>query len=293
MDSIQWYIVQAGRTIGPITGADLRERVARGRLNPFDLVWYSGLASWVQAENISGLFVGPPPPPPEPVGVTEKAQPPSSPPRRYSPGEFKELYQRVLTLSVPVAVLGAVGAVLPEEISWAAHLSAMVMLIVLSNLLLYKAWAQIQDGPARTTPGKAVGFRFIPFFHFYWEFVAVKGLAEDLNAYCRRREIPAPAVSENQATWCCALFVVGDVLVLVPYVGWLFAVPHLVLNLMLLNQVKQASMAVAERDSRGLAPTPSVLPTLDAVAKGLQLLNLGGGGVAEGSYPTAVPVQQV
>jgi hypothetical protein len=30
-----------------------------------------------------------------------------------------------------------------------------------------------------------VGFRFIPFFNFYWEFVAVKGLAEDMGRYAR------------------------------------------------------------------------------------------------------------
>ena len=39
--------------------------------------------------------------------------------------------------------------------------------------------ASIQDGYARTTPGLAVGLMFIPVFNIYWQFVALKGLAED------------------------------------------------------------------------------------------------------------------
>src|SRR5215472_4189380 len=40
-------------------------------------------------------------------------------------------------------------------------------------VLIYQMWQSIQDGHARTTPGKAVGFLFIPFFNLYWMFQAV------------------------------------------------------------------------------------------------------------------------
>jgi hypothetical protein len=217
---------------------------------------------------------------------------------RYSPAEFKELYNRVLTLSIGVTVVGAVGQMLPDGISHVAFLSSLVLMTVLSNVLLYRAWAQIQDGPARTTPGKAVGFRFIPFFHFYWEFVAVKGLAEDLNAYTRRRGMPAAPVSVDLALWSCVAMIVGDVLSIVPYVGWLFGVPHVVLSLIVLNQVKEASMTVAEArmpagavppipahpGGAGLASTAAGLAVVGAVAQGLNLaekmLGSGGGGAS-------------
>ena len=57
-------------------------------------------------------------------------------------------------------------------------------------VLWCKSWAAIQDGHARTTPGKAIGFLFIPLFDFYWVFQAVWGLSKDFNAYLQRNSIP-------------------------------------------------------------------------------------------------------
>ena len=62
--------------------------------------------------------------------------------------------------------------------------------IIVYLMLLYKAWAAIQDGQARTTPGKAVGFCFIPFFNVYWIFQAFYGFALDFNRYAERQNLP-------------------------------------------------------------------------------------------------------
>lgn len=40
-------------------------------------------------------------------------------------------------------------------------------------VFLYRAWILLQPGGASTTPGKAVGFLFIPLFSLYWIFIAV------------------------------------------------------------------------------------------------------------------------
>ncbi|MEM7627852.1 MAG: DUF4339 domain-containing protein [Planctomycetota bacterium] len=61
--------------------------------------------------------------------------------------------------------------------------------------LLYRAWRQIQDGFAQTTPGKAVGFLFIPFFNLYWHFVAFYGLSKDMRAYAQRHGVSGVGVS--------------------------------------------------------------------------------------------------
>ncbi len=45
--------------------------------------------------------------------------------------------------------------------------------IVFTAMLVYKLWDSIQDGTARTTPGKGVGFLFIPFFNFYWIYLFI------------------------------------------------------------------------------------------------------------------------
>src|SRR6266852_5492001 len=44
--------------------------------------------------------------------------------------------------------------------------------VVLTMSLWYRMWSAIQDGHARTTPGKAVGLMFVPLFNVYWMFVA-------------------------------------------------------------------------------------------------------------------------
>jgi hypothetical protein len=261
-----WYCWKDGLGFGPFAPAQVRQQAEAGQLQPADLVWRDPSAGWARADSILGLF--PPPPPRTPT--------------RYSPAEFKELYNRVLTLSIPAAVLGAAGELFPAGANRVAQLSSLALLIVLSNMLLYKAWAQIQDGSARTTPGKAVGFRFIPGFHFYWDFVAVKGLAEDLNAYTRRRGIAAAPVSQELALWCCILSIVGDVLGCVPLVGWLFGVPSVVLSLILLHQVKEVSVAIAGAGRQGPPPLPDAgYPVLDAVVKGFELLEKVANSVAD------------
>jgi hypothetical protein len=50
-------------------------------------------------------------------------------------------------------------------------------------ILLYRLWSLIPFNYRRTSPGKAVGFLLIPFFSFYWNFVAFWGFSKDLNLF--------------------------------------------------------------------------------------------------------------
>ena len=52
---------------------------------------------------------------------------------------------------------------------------------VLAMIYLYRAWKILRWNQPRTTPGKAIGFLFIPVFNLYWIYVAYRGLAEDWN----------------------------------------------------------------------------------------------------------------
>lgn len=113
--------------------------------------------------------------------------------------------------------------------SLAASLASAVCFLI----LLYQAWALIQDGHARTPPGKAVGFMFIPFFNLYWYFVAVKGLCDDLNQYARDRGISARPTSPGMMI---AAFVLQFVCLPVGLV--LFPIG--------LNQIKNACMDIAQ-----------------------------------------------
>ena len=122
-----------------------------------------------------------------------------------------------LTLCIAVGYVGIIAAV------------------VYQYMLIYKLWSLIPRERAQTTPGKAVGFMFIPFFNCYWVFVAVHGLAKALNNEIRS-VAPNKEVSEGLSlAFCICLFVFP------------FACP--VLIIILLKQLTTAGAALA--NSRG------------------------------------------
>jgi len=59
----EWHYAIGGERFGPIEPEELRGLAAAGRLGPDDLVWKPGLAEWVTARSVRGLFPGPVPPP--------------------------------------------------------------------------------------------------------------------------------------------------------------------------------------------------------------------------------------
>jgi hypothetical protein len=103
-------------------------------------------------------------------------------------------------------------------------------------LLLYKAWAAIQDGNASTTPEKAVGFIFIPFYNFYWIFKAWHGFARDYNRYIERRALNTPKLEERLFQAFCILFICG----MVPFLNYLAALPFLVVFIITANKTIDA-----------------------------------------------------
>lgn len=80
---------------------------------------------------------------------------------------------------------------------------------ILQCVLLYRFWFVIQDGKARTTPARAIGYLFIPLFNIYWFFVAFWGLAVDLNKYVQNHSIQTERVSEEIALAACILSIFG------------------------------------------------------------------------------------
>ena len=76
---------------------------------------------------------------------------------------------------------------------------------ILSYIYLYRAWSMIQPGNVRTSPGKAIGFLFIPFFNIYWVFVAVGGLPREWNRVMSSHPnlSQAPRLSSGLAIAAC------------------------------------------------------------------------------------------
>jgi hypothetical protein len=89
--------------------------------------------------------------------------------------------------------------------SWMPSIISAVFFMI----LLYKAWAALQDGQTPVSPGKALGFLFIPFFNIYWIFVAFGSWGKHYNAYLDRNGINGPKMSEG-------LFIAYPVCCIVP-----------------------------------------------------------------------------
>ena len=81
-------------------------------------------------------------------------------------------------------------------------------------MLHYQLWKLIPKEIARTTPGKAVGFLFIPFFNLYWVFISYLGLSKNMNETLRQRGIQYQA-NESLALAACALTIAGSIIPLV------------------------------------------------------------------------------
>lgn len=78
---------------------------------------------------------------------------------------------------------------------------------VISLILLYHFWVAVQPYGARTTPGKAIGFCFIPFFNLYWIFVCYCSLAQDMNRFLAEGGEETRA-SEGLALVYCIILVI-------------------------------------------------------------------------------------
>jgi hypothetical protein len=95
---------------------------------------------------------------------------------------------------------------------------------IFSILFLYTVWELIPPDIARTTPGKAILFMFIPIFVFYWQFVAIYGLGKDLN---RALEQAGSRVQVNQTAGL--LICLASFMPWIPMIGSAIALISLVI----------------------------------------------------------------
>jgi hypothetical protein len=107
-------------------------------------------------------------------------------------------------------------------------------------VLIYKAWNAIQDGYARTTPGKAVGFLFIPLFNIYWLFIAIGSWGKEFNSFASRHGVGFRA-SEG-------LFVAHCVFSIIP----ILSIISLITGTSVILQFCRGINAVADRQAGGL-----------------------------------------
>ena len=62
--------------------------------------------------------------------------------------------------------------------------------LIFAALLLFRCWKALPEAHRKTTPGKAVGFLFIPFFNSYWVFMGFPALAKGYHSYGKQVNDP-------------------------------------------------------------------------------------------------------
>jgi len=224
-----WYYLRNGERVGPIDQSTMSALIASGNVFRNTPVWKEGMSDWQEAATteLASLFASVPPAGPSPYGPAAYAPVAG----HYPPESFRTLWLWMAWL---------LGAGTPAIII-CIGLFAVIAGVVITYVLLYRYWSVIQDGRVRTSPGKAVGFCFIPFFNIYWVYVAWVGLAKDINAYCRARSIYAPRVDEGLALTFYILLLVSAI----PYLGLLIALVNLVILIILNKQLSDAAASIA------------------------------------------------
>jgi len=85
---------------------------------------------------------------------------------------------------------------------------------ILTYIYLYRAWAALQPGGATVSPGKAIGFLFIPIFSIYWIFIAFGGLPKQWKNITSSYENTKHAPQITFGMFMCLLFlpIIGAIL---------------------------------------------------------------------------------
>ncbi|MEM7145229.1 MAG: DUF4339 domain-containing protein [Verrucomicrobiota bacterium] len=120
----------------------------------------------------------------------------------------------------------------------------VLMLIggILSLVYLYRAWVLLQPRTSYSTPGKAVGFLFIPFFNLYWYFVAYWRWAQEWN-----RLVASDAAHPAAPRMTEGLFLAYAILQLAGLVaGALAAIPAIVVFFIIMQGMCKAINYAAE-----------------------------------------------
>ncbi len=110
-------------------------------------------------------------------------------------------------------------------------LISLYTVLIIELVFLYKMWEAIQDGHARTTPGKAFGFMFIPIFNLYWHFPVYWGFAKDFNKLILRRGLSITPISEG-------LFLSFPILLFcsfIPFINFLTGIAYMIIHLCIIN----------------------------------------------------------
>ncbi len=126
-------------------------------------------------------------------------------------------------------------------------LCALLYIVFVICLFVYKIWSIIPPDRAGITPAKAVGFLFIPLFNIYWVFQVFWGFSHRYNRLISESYPNAPMVPEKIFLGFSALTVLSVILTAVPVAGIVLAVTaYLVLIFLVIKTCDAVSVLQKE-----------------------------------------------
>jgi len=176
----EWFYTQNGQQAGPVGDEVLRNMAASGQLQPADMVWKDGMASWMTAGSVKELFptICAPPtdvaPIVDAVSLTGHAQ-----------------TSTATSVAAPFQVIGyyTPGLWANSQRHQLTELSSglVVLLHLITGGLFSTIWFGMMHGKMPVnrhddpSAGKAIGFMFIPLFNIYWMFFMYGRLCTRIN----------------------------------------------------------------------------------------------------------------
>jgi hypothetical protein len=150
-----------------------------------------------------------------------------------------------------------------SEVAWVrntTYLIALVFLLFLASLmgiLFYRMWAAIQDQHARTTPGKAIGYLFIPFFNIYWAFQVIWGFSKDCNRFIDRHSIHTNSLSEGLFLSYVILSFGGGLIAWIPVLGPIVQLVTILIAIIMVSAICTVVNDISAAHPVGISSAPA------------------------------------
>ena len=231
-----WHYQKNNQAFGPIDLGEVEALIRSNQILRSTQVWREGMAEWQMAiqTELQNIFPKDTPPPVSP------------PPIAYQSGDAKvspaDDVKRLENWFLIFWICMAAGIPLSIVI---IGIPGVIAAVVFYCFIMHKLWSIIPANVAKTTPGKAVGLSFVPFFNFYWNFVAFHGLAQALNAETKRNSILNKEVNEGMSLTYCILICCS----IIPYLGILTSIAALVIWILTIKQMKDAGIALIQKNN--------------------------------------------
>jgi len=236
-----YHISKNGNQVGPYSEEELQHKLTTAELSSGDLCWTEGMAQWEPIHQTISIPASVPPPPPPPAPVPSYAPPQSNPAEQseyWAPYQFNNrfinwipalvLYCATSAISWIVELIQLDGDEEAAGIFALIGLPVIILGVVFMSMLHYKCWMALPQQHRFTTPGRAVGFLFIPFYNFYWAFVSWPKLSEGLINWQRSEGIN-PTDTKSLALTYAILFVCGLTIGQIPGLGILIGIAEVVI----------------------------------------------------------------